>query len=128
MTFTTHNVLGWTGGALLLIAASAQPAAAAWPVTPNRPTVPPAYRPANPFPQRPPTVDLTIHRNRMPGSDWWRIYPWSPYNAWNNRYWYPPYNPNYPYPPDEAYPYYPYPVPPPTPLPFPGGGIGSAHR
>ena len=145
MTFTTHNVLGWTGGALLLIAASAQPAAAGWPVTPNRPTVPPAYRPAtplpqrppttppayrpaNPLPQRPPTVDLTIHRNRMPGSDWWRIYPWSPYNAWNNRYWYPPYNPNYPYPPDEAYPYYPYPVPPPTPLPFPGGGIGSAHR
>ncbi len=40
--------------------------------------------------------------NRMPGWDWWRIYPWSPYNYGRN-----PYNPAivpYPYP-------YPYPVP-----------------
>jgi uncharacterized protein (TIGR03000 family) len=38
-----------------------------------------------------------------PGQDWWKIYPWSPYNAWRNPYWYPPYNPNYPFPPNEAY-------------------------
>ncbi|HKI31243.1 MAG TPA: TIGR03000 domain-containing protein [Gemmataceae bacterium] len=39
--------------------------------------------------------------NRMPGWDWWRIYPWSPYNYGNN-----PYNPIV-YPPYVA----PYPVP-----------------
>ena len=35
-------------------------------------------------------------RNRMPGWDWWRTYPWSPYNYGRN-----PYNPAwyaYPYP------------------------------
>ena len=38
--------------------------------------------------------------NRMPGWDWWRTYPWSPYNYGRN-----PYNPIIlPYP----YPYYPY--------------------
>jgi len=47
-----------------------------------------------------------------PGQDWWKIYPWSQHNAWRNPYWYPPYNHNYPYPPNEAYgPGY-YPVPP----------------
>jgi uncharacterized protein (TIGR03000 family) len=46
------------------------------------------------------------NRNRMPGWDWWRIYPWSPYNAWRNPYWYPPYNYNYPYPPYQAGGYY----------------------
>ena len=74
----------------------------------------------------------------MPGWDWWRTYPWSPYNAWKNPYWYPPYNGNYPYPPDTAYPYNPYPVSPPVPLPpvplppapppVPGGVIGPGHR
>jgi uncharacterized protein (TIGR03000 family) len=48
--------------------------------------------------------------NHMPGWDWWRIYPWSPYNAYRNPYWYPPYNTNYPYPPYQAGGYYPYPV------------------
>jgi uncharacterized protein (TIGR03000 family) len=38
-----------------------------------------------------------------PGQDWWRIYPWSAYNAWRNIYWYPPYNTNYPFPPAAAY-------------------------
>jgi hypothetical protein len=47
------------------------------------------------------------------GWDWWKTYPWSPYNAWKNPYWYPPYNPNYPFPPDQAYPnrLYPRPLP-----------------
>jgi uncharacterized protein (TIGR03000 family) len=37
----------------------------------------------------------------MPGWDWWRIYPWSPYNYGRN-----PYNPIiYPYPPPYPYPY-----------------------
>jgi uncharacterized protein (TIGR03000 family) len=50
--------------------------------------------------------------NRMPGWDWWRTYPWSPYNYGRN-----PYNPAvvpYPYPyvyPSYYYaPYPPYPV------------------
>jgi uncharacterized protein (TIGR03000 family) len=41
-------------------------------------------------------------RRIMPGSDWWRIYPWSPYNYGRN-----PYNPiilPYPYPPPYPYP------------------------
>src|SRR6516164_3893365 len=73
------------------------------------------------------------NRNRMPGWDWWRIYPWSPYNAWRNPYWYPPYNRDYPYPPDAAYPVYPYPVPPPAPLlpdrpALPDLPIGAGYR
>jgi hypothetical protein len=84
----------------------------------------PSYGPANIYPDRRPTINPLNPQNRMPGSDWWRTYPWSPYNAWKNPYWYPPYNTNYPYPPDEVYPYYPYP----TPFPFPGNGIGSGHR
>jgi uncharacterized protein (TIGR03000 family) len=56
----------------------------------------PVYRPA--YPVRP--VYNPVH---PPGWDWWKIYPWSPYNAWRNPYWYPPYNTNYPYPPYEAY-------------------------
>jgi uncharacterized protein (TIGR03000 family) len=44
--------------------------------------------------------------NRMPGWDWWRTYPWSPYNYGRN-----PYNPIiYPY--IQPYPVYqPYPAP-----------------
>ncbi len=54
-----------------------------------------------------PAVVPSVPLNRpgvLPGSDWWRIYPWSPYNAWRNPYWYPPYNPDYPYPPPQAGP------------------------
>jgi hypothetical protein len=66
------------------------------------------------------------------GSDWRRTYPWSPYNAWSNPYWYPPYNRSYPYPPYQVYPYpippiYPYPLPQPypVPVPYPGAvGVG----
>jgi uncharacterized protein (TIGR03000 family) len=42
-------------------------------------------------------------RSRMPGWDWWRTYPWSPYNYGRN-----PYNPawyGYPYPAYGAYGY-----------------------
>jgi uncharacterized protein (TIGR03000 family) len=49
-------------------------------------------------------------RNGMPGSDWWRIYPWSPYNYGRN-----PYNPivvPYPYPYVYPYPVYPPPLQP----------------
>src|SRR5262245_36261544 len=45
--------------------------------------------------------------NRMPGWDWWRTYPWSPYNYGRNPYnpiILPPYNP-YPYYPSNG-PYY----------------------
>ena len=134
MISTTRHVLGWAAGGLLLIAAASQPASAAWPVTPHRPMVSPAYGSATALPQRRPTTDWANRETRLPGSDWWRTYPWSPYNAWKNPYWYPPYNPNYPYPPDAAYPYSPYPVPPPAPLPplpplpLPGGAIGFGHR
>jgi hypothetical protein len=71
-------------------------------------------------------------RNLPPLSrDSWRSQLWSPYNAWSNPYWYPPYNRNYPLPPYQAYPYipgpvYPYPVPVPTPYPLPYPGIGAA--
>src|SRR5262249_23532454 len=42
--------------------------------------------------------------NRMPGWDWWRTYPWSPYNYGRN-----PYNPIVvPYNPYYVYPYNPY--------------------
>jgi hypothetical protein len=116
MIYGTRHVLGWAAGGLLLIAASAPPASAAGPFTPIQPKVLPAYGPANILPQRRPPIDPPNHQTRLPGSDWWRIYPWSPYNAWKNPYWYPPYNTNYPYPPDAAYPVYPYPVPSPAPL------------
>jgi uncharacterized protein (TIGR03000 family) len=44
--------------------------------------------------------------NRMPGWDWWRIYPWSPYNYGRNPYnpiVYPYYDPYPPYPPPYSY-------------------------
>jgi hypothetical protein len=81
-----------------------------------------------------PIVFPPANGGRPIGGDWWRTYPWSPYNAWRNPYWYPPYNDNYPYPPDQAYPYTPYPVPRPYPVPqpypapLPWGGIGSGSR
>lgn len=34
-----------------------------------------------------PVNNLSI--NHPPGWDCWRTYPWSPYNAWRNRYWNP---------------------------------------
>ena len=111
MTSTTPHILGWAAGGLLLIAASATPASAAGPAAPGRPSVSPAYGPATTLPGRRPPVYPPSYDTRMPGSDWWRIYPWSPYNAWKNPYWYPPYNTNYPYPPDQASPYNPYLVP-----------------
>src|SRR5262249_45747090 len=49
------------------------------------------------------------------GRDWQRTYPWSPYNAWSNPYWYPPYTRSSPYPPSQAYPS---PIPPIYPYPL----------
>ena len=116
-------LLGLAAG-LVLVAAIAQPAQAAGPVIINRPNVP-AYRPA---------VYPNYNGGSRPiGWDWWRTYPYSNYNAWRNPYWYPPYNSNYPYVPDQAYPYYPivvpqpYPVPQTAPIPQPWG-IGSGSR
>jgi uncharacterized protein (TIGR03000 family) len=102
MLNATRLFLGLMTGSLVL-AGSAQAA-------PPRPT---------PIPARP-----IVYPNRgmqmMPGQDWWRIYPWSAYNAWRNIYWYPPYNGNYPFPPSQAYPgsYMP-PVIVPTTMPVP---------
>src|SRR5262249_8108521 len=135
MSHYMRNILGLAAVSLILVAASAQPARAdrhGVPRPPNpspRPTVPaqPA-RPAlhgaplrpgvfsaqvrpNPHPLTRPTVHPQYNGTRPIGWDWWRIYPWSPYNAWKNSYWYPPYNTNYPFPPDGAYPYNPYLVP-----------------
>jgi uncharacterized protein (TIGR03000 family) len=56
---------------------------------------------------RPAPVQQHMNPGMMPGQDWWKIYPWSAYNAWRNPYWYPPYNTNYPFAPNQAYPYYP---------------------
>src|SRR5262249_9529323 len=127
MSHCLRNILGLAAVSLILVAASAQPAHAQ-----HRAPVPPALplaqlRP-NPLPLPRPTVYPPSNGTRPIGGDWWRIYPWSPYNAWQNPYWYPPYNPNYPFPPDGAYPYNPYPVPQPYPVPFPWGGVGSAGR
>ena len=56
------------------------------------------YRPLRPW--RPLRPVRPVVPGRLPGWDWWRTYPWSPYNYGRN-----PYNPIIlPYP----YPYYPY--------------------
>jgi hypothetical protein len=69
---------------------------------------PPVQPPASTLPALRPPIDPTNRVRPMPpGWDWWRTYPYSSYNAWRNSYWYPPYNPYYPFPPDDAYPYYP---------------------
>ena len=134
MSHCMCNILGLAAGSLILVAASAQPARAAQPGAPFRPGVPSAQVRPNPLPQTRPTVAPRYHGTPPIGGDWWRIYPWSPYNAWKNPYWYPPYNNNYPFPPDGAYPQppypapRPYPVPQPVPVPLPGGGIGSDRR
>ena len=131
MTHCTRYILGLAAGGLVLVAASTQPASAAPQGAPFRPGVPPAPVRPNPLPQNRPTVYPPFNGTRPIGEDWWRTYPWSPYNAWKNPYWYPPYNNNYPYPPDEAYPPNPYPVPRPYPMPptpSPWGGFGSGPR
>jgi hypothetical protein len=69
-------------------------------------------------------VSPSINGSRPIGSDWWRTYPWSPYNAWKNPYWYPPYNTSYPFAPYQAYPYRPY-YPGAYPVPYYPWGIGA---
>jgi hypothetical protein len=56
------------------------------------------YRGYRPWPIRPPIYRPIYPPNRMPGWDWWRTYPWSPYNYGRNPY-YPARNPYYPYRP-----------------------------
>jgi hypothetical protein len=125
MTHRMPWILGLAAAGLILFAASARPAAAAPPTGAYRPNVSPIATP-NSFR---PNQRQAYPRNNgmMPGSDWWKTYPWSPYNAWKNPYWYPPYNTNYPYPPDQAYPYPPYPGPTPYPAP-PWGSFGYGNR
>ena len=132
MSHGMRNSLGLAAVSLILVAASALPARAAQQPAPSRPGVPSAQVRPNPLPL--PTVYPPYNPTRPIGGDWWRIYPWSPYNAWRNPYWYPPYNNNYPFPPYRAYPYnpylmpQPYPVPQPVPVPFPWGNTGSDRR
>jgi hypothetical protein len=103
MRLFMQQILGLAAGCLVMVTGFAQPAQAAPPVVPGRPAVAPSYTPARPAVQ--PTVYPQYNGGSRPiGWDWWRTYPWSPYNAWQNRYWYPPYNTNYPYAPDQAYP------------------------
>src|SRR5215831_156814 len=106
-----HGFLGMAAVGVMLVVVSAEPARAAQPpIKTFQPKVSPNTRPGNNMKVYPPD------RKTGPiGGDWWRTYPWSPYNAWKNPYWYPPYNTHYPFPPHQAYPYYPYPVP----LPYP---------
>src|SRR5262249_28710098 len=126
MTHRMRYGLALAAGCLTVVAVSAQPVCAAPPAGLHRPNVPPVYVPRNPLPVRPPAGNPYYNGTRPIGGDWWRTYPWSPYNAWRNPYWYPPYNNNYPYPPNEAYAYYP--VPQPCPVPWPWGGIGPGNR
>jgi hypothetical protein len=132
MTHYMRYLLGLAGAGLILVAASTQPASAAQPGAPFRPGVPSAPVRPNPLPLDRPTVSPPSIGTRPLGEDWWRTYPWSPYNAWKNPYWYPPYNNNYPYPPDQAYPNNPYPVPRPYPVlppaPSSWGGFGYGPR
>jgi uncharacterized protein (TIGR03000 family) len=72
----------------LLLAPTAPAAAQSF--APMR-SVTPANRPWRP-----------VNPNRMPGWDWWRTYPWSPYNQGRN-----PYNPYVVDPYAQPYPYYP---------------------
>lgn len=61
--------------------------------------------------------------NGMPGWDWWRTYPWSPYNYGRNPY-NPAWNPYpyaYPYPYPASYPYSVYTSP-------PAGGYSSSYQ
>jgi hypothetical protein len=129
MTDHMRHIRGLATASLILVAGAAQAAPPAAPGRPNpQPALSNALRPSQP------KVNPQYNGARPIGGDWWRTYPWSPYNAWRNPYWYPPYNTNYPYPPDQAYPLYPYPVRPPypTPLPYPvplpWGTIGSGNR
>jgi len=132
MSHGMRNSLGLAAGSLVLVAASALPARADQHGGPVRPGVPSAPVRPNPQPLPRPAVYPPSNPTRPIGGDWWRIYPWSPYNAWRNPYWYPPYNNNYPFPPDGAYPLDPYPVPVPypvpQPVPFPWGDFGSDRR
>lgn len=105
-----NYLLGIAAGSMLLIGGLA-PAEAAGPVRTGAVVQParsvPVYGHSAIGTQR-------IDQRHPPGWDWQRTYPWSPYNAWRNPYWYPPYNGYYPYPPAQAYPYYyavPYAVP-----------------
>ncbi|SRR6266545_4028893 len=133
MSHCMRNILGLVAGGLILVAASAQPARTAQHGAPSRPGVPSAQVRPNPLPLTRPTVSPPYNGTRPIGWDWWRIYPWSPYNAWRNPYWYPPYN-NYPFPPSWGYPQdpsvvpIPYPVPQPIPVPLPWDGLGSERR
>jgi hypothetical protein len=120
MSHCMPNILGLAAGSLILVAASAPPARAAQPGAPFRPGVPSAQVRPNPLPQTRPTVAPQYRGTPPIGGDWWRIYPWSPYNTWKNPYWYPPYNNNYPFPPDGAYSQPPYRAPRPYPVPLPG--------
>ena len=130
-----RHLLGLAAGGLVLVTAFAQPAQAAPPISANRPYVAPTYTPTVNRPVNQPFVYPNYNggSSRPIGWDWWRTYPYSSYNAWRNPYWYPPYNNNYPFVPDQANPYYPYVVPQPYPVPQPAPapqpwGIGSTGR
>ena len=143
----TIRYTSWvTAACVALLVASATPVFASPPHASFRPTMPTVNLPTVRMPtiqtptMRTPTMPTTTqsalnqsalnhsaHYGSQPiGRDWWRIYPWSPYNAWRNPYWYPPYNNYYPFPPRPAYPY-PYPMPQPYPTPLPWGGIDSGN-
>ena len=71
---------------------------------------------------RAPLSPAALPPNPMFGWDWWRTYPWSPYNYGRN-----PYNPAvvpYPYVVPYRYPiYYPYPIYNPYPEYYGGGSL-----
>jgi hypothetical protein len=125
MRLFMNQLLGLAAGGLVIVTALAQPAQAAQPVVPNRPNIVPAARPV---PVSQPKVNFQYNSSRPIGWDWWRTYPYSPYNTWRNPYWYSTYNVYYPYAPVQTYPYYIYvPVPQPTPVPQPYD-VGSSYR
>jgi hypothetical protein len=109
-----NYLLGIAAGSLLLVG-GVTPAEAAGPVRPVA-----VVQPGRALPVTGGKIGYQrIDPRHPPGWDWWRTYPWSPYNAWRNPYWYPPYNNYYPYPPVQAYPYSYYQVPNVVPVPSP---------
>lgn len=128
--FTNRNRNSMTmamGGSLLALGILIRPGDAVPPqrvmAAPNPTVMPRPIQPFNPG-------YLPHWRSRyppMPGRDWWRIYPWSPYNIHNPFNPYSPYyqpwlDPIYPVPlPGVA----PLPLPSPGPLPFPGIGLSK---
>jgi hypothetical protein len=128
MYLPTRSLALIFGSALVALALTVGVSQAAYPPRPGRPGLPPAWAPQPPastfrpvMPNRPARVQPWDRPAVRPGSDWWRTYPWSPYNIYNPANPYSPYyNPYWRY----DNPYRVAPLVPPSPVPVPEPWIG----